>query len=102
MTVYEAKTSLPTASGTFSTSTLYIPGAEGRQLLVRANTATTIFRVQLVDEDGLVRRNWGFHQGELNDTTDNIRMAFTGSYAIQITNASPDDTFRVVLALAEG
>ena len=101
MTCYEHTTSLPTASGTFSTATLFIPGGEGRQLLVRANTATTLFRVQLIDENSITRRNWGFHRGELNDTSDNIRMAFVGSYTIQITNASPDDTFRVILSVRE-
>ena len=101
MTVYEMRASLTTASGTVSSASLYIPGGLGRQLLVRANTATTLFRVQLLDESSVVRRNWGFHRGELNDTTDNIRMAFVGSYSLQITNASPNDTFTVVLAIQE-
>lgn len=101
MTVYESTTSMPTSSGSVSTATLYIPGAVGRQLLVRANTATTLFRVKLTDGDGIERRHWGFHRGELNDTSDNIRLAFAGSYSIQITNASPDDTFRIILSLEE-
>lgn len=101
MTVYEATTSVTTASGTVSVATLFIPGGIGRQLLVRANTATTLFRVALVDQDNITRRNWGFHRGELNDTTDNIRLAFTGSYSVQVTNASPDDTFRVILSVQE-
>lgn len=101
MTVYEHTTSVTTASGTISTSTLYIPGGLGRQLLIRANTATTLFRAALIDENSVTRRHWGFHRGEINDTTDNIRLAFTGSYSIQITNASPDDTFRILLAIQE-
>lgn len=102
MTVYEHKTTLPVASGTIVTSTCYIPGGRGAQLLVRANTATTVFMAELVDGDGVTRRNWGFHTGEINDTTDNIRLALTGSWAIRITNASVDDTFRMVLAVDEG
>lgn len=102
MTIYEHKTTVPVASGTIASSTLFIPGARGSQLLVRANTSSTMFRVELVDEDGTTRRNWGFHTGELNDTSDNIRFAFAGSWAVRITNASVDDTFRIVLAVEEG
>ena len=101
MTVYEHTASVTAASGSVSTATLYIPGGLGRQLLVRANTATTLFRVTLTDQDSIARRHWGFHRGELNDTSDNIRLAFTGSYSVQITNASPDDTFRIILAIEE-
>ncbi len=101
MTIYEHRATVTAASGAVTTSTLFVPGGEGRQLLVRANTATTYFRVALTDGNNVTRRHWGFHRGELNDTTDNIRMAFAGSYAIQITNASPDDTFLVLLAIKE-
>ena len=101
MTVYEHTTSMPTASGTVSTASLFIPGGIGRQLLVRANTATTLFRVAIIDGASITRRNWGFHRGELNDTSDNIRLAFAGSYTVQVTNASPDDTFRIILSVEE-
>ena len=101
MTIYEHRASMVTASGTVSSASLYIPGGIGRQLLIRANTATTLFRASLIDENSVTRRHWGFHRGELNDTTDNIHLAFVGSYTIQITNASPDDTFTTVLAVQE-
>lgn len=102
MTGYEHKVSIQAASGAATSSTLFIPGGIGRQLLIRANTATTVFRADLKDGDGVIRRHWGYHTGELNDTSDNIRFFFTGSYAIEITNASPDnDTFLLRLALQE-
>ena len=101
MTIYEHKATMTAASGAAASSTLFIPGGVGSQLLVRANTATTLFRVDLKDEDGLIRRHWGFHRGELNDTSDNIHFAFVGSYAVEITNASPDDTFPVRLSIEE-
>ena len=101
MTVYEHRATVTTASGASASSTLYVPGGLGRQLLIRANTATTLFRADLKDGDGVVRRHYDFHRGEINDTTDAIRLAFVGSYAVEITNASPDDTFSVVLALQE-
>ena len=102
MTGYEHRATSTTASGAVSTSTLYISGGRGSQLLVRANTATTLFRVSLLDENNVTRRHWGFHRGELNDTSDNIRFILVGSYGIQITNASPDDTFTIILAVDEG
>ena len=102
MTVYEHKATVTVASGAGATSTLFMPGGLGRQLLIRANTATTLFRADLKDEDGVIRRHWGFHRGELNDSTDNIRLALVGSYAVEITNASPDDTFTIRLAVQEG
>ena len=101
MTVYDHRATVTAASGTVSSSTLHIPGGIGHQLLVRANTATTLFRVNLVDENSTTRRHWGFHRGELNDTSDNIRLALAGSWAIQIVNASPDDTFLVLLSVEE-
>ena len=101
MTGYEHRATVVVQSGTGTTYSLFIPGGIGSQLLVRANTTTTVFRVQLQDENSLVRRHWGFHRGEINDTTDNIHFFMVGSYAIQIVNASPDDTFTVVLSVKE-
>lgn len=101
MTVYEHRATVTTASGTIATSTLFVPGGMGTQLLIRANTATTLFRADLRDGNNLIRRHWGFHRGEINDTTDSIRFAFMGSYAVEITNAAPDDTFQIVLTLQE-
>lgn len=99
--IYEHRASLTTASGVASTATLRIAHGYGNQLLVRANTADTVFRVVLTDESGTTRRHYGFHKGELNDTSDAIRFAMAGSYGIQITGAAPDDTFLVVLAVDE-
>ena len=99
MTIYEHKALLPTAAGSVASSTLYIPGGLARQLLIRANTATTVFRADLKDEDGIIRRHYDFHHGEINDME--IRVALVGSYAVEITNATPDDTFRIVLSVEE-
>lgn len=99
MTIYEHRDSLTTASGSVGTSTLYIPGGLVRQVLIRANTATTLFRADLTDENSVIRRHYAFHRGELNDMT--IQLAVAGSYRVNITNASPDDTFTVVVSVQE-
>lgn len=101
MTIYEHRVSVTTAAGAVATSTLFIPGGIGTQLLIRANTATTLFRADLQDGNGVIRRHWGFHRGEINDTSDNIRFAFAGSYAVELSNASPNDTFTIILSLEE-
>ena len=100
MTVYEHRTSLTTVSGTVGTSTLYVPGGLLRQVLLRANTTSTLFRADLTDENGTIRRHYGFHRGELNDME--IQLAVAGSFRLNITNAGPaDDTFTVVLSVQE-
>ena len=85
------------ASGQASGITLNIPGARLRNVLVRANTATTIFRANLNDGSD-TRINWDYEQGELNDMLD---FPVSGNYTFSITNASPDDTFRVILSFQE-
>ncbi len=99
MNIHEHRVSITAASGSAASSTLNIRGGILRQMLVRANTATTTFAVNLVDENSLTRGNWGFHEGELNDVSTKIPMR--GTYTINITNASLDDTFNVLLGIQE-
>lgn len=99
MTIYEHKTSLTTASGTVSTITLRIRGGLLRQLYVKANTSTTVFRANLKDEDSDNIIDYGFHTGMLNDC--NISIPVVGNHTLQITNASPDDTFKVKVKVQE-
>ena len=99
MTIYEHRTSLPAASGTFTTSTLDVQGGLMRNLLVRANTSTTVFKCELIDSNGITRINYGFHEGEIND--QDIAFPTVGTYDIKVTNASADDTFQVLFAIQE-
>lgn len=99
MTVYEHRATKTTASGTTTTSTLFIPGGILNQVLIRANTATTLFQSALIDENGVTRRNFGFTRGEMNETP--MGFAVAGSYALSITNVSPDDTFTIILSVEE-
>ena len=99
MTVYEYKTSLTTSSGSVSGITLRIPGGLLRFVYVKANTSTTVFRANFQDEDGDNIIDWGFHTGMLNET--GLAIPVTGSNTFQITNASPDDVFRVKIRVQE-
>ena len=99
MTVYEQRGTVTAAAGQASSIGLNIQGGLIRQVLVRANTDSTVFRVNLTDASGLRFRDYGFHTGEINDTT--MALAIAGSLAINITNASPNDTFTIKVAVQE-
>lgn len=99
MTVYEHRGTVTAAATSAASIGLNIPGGLIRQVLIRANTDTTVFRANLTDASALRRRDYGFHTGEINDTT--IALAVAGSLAVNITNASPNDTFTVFLAVQE-
>ncbi len=98
MTIYEHKTTQTAASGSVSSTTLTIPGGLLRSILVRANTSTTVFRFDV--GDGVdTRLNYDYHEGEINET--NVNLPVAGDYTCNITNASADDTFRVILTVQE-
>ena len=99
MTIYEHRTSLTTASGSPSTTSLNVRGGLLRHFFVQYNTTTTVFRVNLQDQNSLQRGDYGFHTGTLNDM--NISMPIAGRLRIGITNASPDDTFQVYVGVEE-
>lgn len=99
MTVYEANTTLTVSGGSANALTLRIPGGMANYLLIRANTSTTVFRADLTDENSIIRLNYDFHTTEIVD--DKLNFPMTGRYTINITNASPNDTFRIILAVAE-
>ena len=103
---YEHRATLVAASGSTATTTLNVSGALLRQVLVRANTQTTLFRVNLVDGNDLTRINYGYHQHELNDTGNSpespLPFLLHGAYTVNVTNVSPaNDTFAVVLSAQE-
>ena len=100
MTVYEHKSSLTTASGSVSSVTLNIPGGLLKYLLVRANTSTTVFRTEIVDDNDITRLNYGFHTGEIMDNT--VSLPVTSNIKVNITNVGPaDDTFQLIIAVQE-
>lgn len=99
MRIYEHKTSILAQSGSTATTTLNVIGGLLRQVLVTANTSTTIFRANLKDEDGINRADWGWHTGNLNELGKAIPIV--NKYTLNITNVSPNDTFTIRLAIQE-
>jgi len=99
MTIYEHRTSQTASSGSVSSYTLNVPGGLLKQVLIRARTDTTVFRFNLTDNKGIVRLNYGFHSCEINDV--NVEFPIVGVYSANITNASPNDTFDIILAVQE-
>lgn|SRR3990167_8889174 len=100
MTIYEHRTSQTTASGSVSSTTLDVQGGILRQVYVNALTdSTAVFRFNLSDANGKTRLNYDYHIGQLNDV--DLQFPISGKYTCNITNASPNDTFDVILAIQE-
>lgn len=100
MTIYEFKTSLTVQAGSATAVTLSIRGGLLRNVYVKANTDTTVFRANLVDENGFSRIDYGFSKGIIND--NNLSFPIVNKYTFNITNANPNnDTFRVTLGVQE-
>lgn len=99
MTIYEANTTLTVSGGSGNAITLRIPGGIANYLLIRANTASTVFRADLQDDNNITRLNYDFHEGEIVD--DKLNYPMVGRYTINISNASPNDTFRIILSVRE-
>ena len=100
MTIYQHRASITAASGSISSTTLKVRGGLLRQLYIKANTASTVFKANLVDDNSITVLNYGLHTGDLNDFL-NLALPVQGQYVLNITNASPDDTFAVLLGVEE-
>lgn len=71
-----------------------------RHLIIRALTNnTTSFKANLTDDNSKVKLNYAYHNGEIVD--DKICLPVKGTYSINITNASADETFDVFFAVQE-
>ena len=99
MHIYEHKTTITASAGSTSTFTLKVIGGLMRQLYIKANTDTTVFRANIQDEDGINRLDWGFSKGILNEV--GLAFPMVNKYTVNITNASPNDIFTVRLAVQE-
>jgi len=98
MTVYQFRKSVTTSAGATSSTSLNVRGGICRQVLIVANTSTTAFISYITDEAGLEVSRYGLQTGELNDIT---AFPMAGNYTVNITNASPDDTFKLYFAVEE-
>lgn len=97
--IYEFKTSLTVSGGSASTVTLNIIHGLLRNVYVKANTSSTVFRANLQDEDNLNRVDYGWSTGMLNDMQ--IAYPIVNRYTFSITNATPNDTFSIRLGIEE-
>ena len=103
MQIYRHETNQLTVAGSISSTTLNVRGGLLRQFLIRAGTSTTVFRANLTEQGGITALNYGYHTGEINDTGASGALPFpmVGYYTLNITNASPNDTFDIRLLLEE-
>ena len=102
--IYRYETSQTTASGSVSSTTLKINGGLVRQVLIRALTDnSTIFKANITEVGGVKILDYGYHVGELNDTgvTGALPLPVLGNYNVNITNASPEDTFDIRVVVQE-
>jgi len=99
MTIYELNTTVTVQGGSNNAISHNIVGGRCQYLLIRANTATTVFRAALKDHNGVTRLNYDFHEGEIVDAA--IDFPMVGNYTVDITNSSPNDTFRIILSVPE-
>lgn len=98
MTIYQFRATLTTASGSTGSTSLNVRGGICRQVRIIADTSTTVFRANLTDSNSLNVMDYGVQTGEMNDVT---AFPMAGAYTLNITNASPDDTFSCYFAVEE-
>ncbi len=101
MNIYERRATVTVSGGSANLVTLNVRGGLLNQFLVRAlsTPATSQFQASLVDENSIVRLNYDYHTGEINDL--NVGLPMVGVYTVNIVNASSADTFDVVLSIRE-
>lgn len=99
MRIYQHRDTVTAQSGSTSSVSMKIVGGLCRQFAVVANTNSTVFKANLVDYKGFPILDYGFHTGTLNDYQ--IFVPVDGAYTINITNASPDDTFKIYMGVQE-
>lgn len=103
MNIYTHTTSQTTVGGTVSSSTLNVRGGLLRQVLLISANTSTVFRFDITEQGGVSVLNYGYHTGELNDTGSSgaLPLPMSGYYNLNITNASPNDTFNIRLLIQE-
>jgi hypothetical protein len=99
MRIYQHRDTVTASAGSTSSVSMKIVGGLCRQFAVIANTASTVFKANLVDYKEFPILDYGFHTGTLNDYQ--LYVPVDGAYTINITNASPDDTFKIYMGVQE-
>lgn len=82
------------SSGTWSFNTDRITGADLRQIIVKAATATTTFDLAITDDkSNTVFEVSGITGGYGSDPDDLVYLPMRGIYTITVSNSSVDEAF---------
>lgn len=100
MTIYELNTSVVVVGGSNNAVSHNIVGGRCQYILIRSGSTNTLFRADLKDSNGNIRLRYDFHEGEIVD--DKINFPMTGNYTVELTNASQQDRFTIILSVTEG
>jgi len=96
--IYKYKNSVTCAAGSGSVNTNPIIGGLCREILVSPATATTTYRVNIVDEDSLTIKSYDYKKGLYIDIAPFIAY---GIYTINITNSSANELFTIRMMVQE-
>jgi len=96
--IYKYKNSVTCAAGSGSVNTNPIIGGLCREILVSPATATTTYRVNIVDEDSLPIKSYDYKKGLYIDIASFIAY---GIYTINITNSSANELFTIRMMVQE-
>lgn len=98
MRIHQHRATVVASSGSTSSTSLDIAGGVCRQVFIVANTSSTTFIATITDDKNLELMRYSLQTGQLNDIT---AFPMSGKYTVNITNASPDDTFKIYFAVEE-
>ncbi len=97
--IYRHRATITAVGNSASSVTLNVYPGLCQQFIVRANTSTTTFRAQIIDDSDFRIMDYATHTGEINDI--DRKFAIAGSATIQLTDTSSNDTFAIYLAVRE-
>ena len=97
--IYKYKTTIAVAAGSGSANTHNVIGGVCKELLIKPTTATTTYKVNIVDEDSITLKSYDFKKGQYIDTTEFIAY---GVYTVNITDSSADENFTFRMMVREG
>ena len=98
MTIYKEYKIGTASTGTWSDNTGRFHGDALLHVVVQAATGTTTFDFSLVNDDSVTVKTWNRNTGELNEE---VYIPLRGIYTMQISNASADEEFKILLMVDE-
>ena len=95
--VYKFRTTVTPSAGSGSVNTVDVSG-EARYLYVSPATATTTYKVSIVDDDSHTVKSTDWVAGVFRDFTP---FLVRGIYTVSITESTVDEAFAVKMLVAE-